>query len=259
MTWTTRLRSKTNGLAAITAGDGPPILLLHGVGLRAEAWNRQIDGLARDFHLIAPDMLGHGESVPASGQTSVSDYTDSILALIHDPVLVVGHSMGAMIALDMAIRFPEQVRGVAALNAIWKRTAEAAAAVRDRAESLDGRTPADPASTLSRWFDDAVSPERNACAKWLRDVNPAGYKTAYTAFAKGDGPNETALTHLSCPALFMTGQMEPNSTPQMSQAMAKRAPQGRAIIVEGAAHMMPITHAEVVTAALLDFAREVWT
>lgn len=258
MTWTIRQRSEASGLAAIRQGAGPTVLLLHGVGLRAEAWNRQIDVLARDYHVIAPDMPGHGESAPVSAEMSLQDYTDAVMGLVQSPVMVVGHSMGAMIALDMAIRFPQQVRGVAALNAIWKRSAVALAAVRARAESLDGQRVADPEATLMRWFGTSLSPERAACDGWLRAVDPAGYKAAYSVFAASDGPDASALMGLSCPALFMTGEAEPNSTPQMSCAMADVAPEGRAVIVKGAAHMMPMTHAETVNKALSDFAREVW-
>ena len=64
------------------------------------------------------------------------------------------------------------------------------------------------------------------------------------------------LARLSCPALFMTGAKEPNSTPEMSQAMARIAPHGRAVIVEGAAHMLPMTHAVPVNAELAVLVRE---
>lgn len=259
MTWTTRPRSEAAGLAAIVAGDGPTILLLHGVGLRAEAWALQIDALSAEFRVIAPDMPGHGARAWSKTNMRLQDYGDSVLALLESPALVVGHSMGAMIALDIAARYPEKVRGIAALNAIWKRSEEASAAVRARANRLDGQTPADPEGALERWFGEAPSSERDACGRWLREVNPAGYKAAYSVFASSDGPDEADLAHLSCPALFMTGGREPNSTPQMSQAMAALAPHGRAIIVEDAAHMMPMTHAPVVNAALQDFAREVWS
>ena len=55
----------------------------------------------------------------------------------------------------------------------------------------------------------------------------------------------------------MTGELEPNSTPAMSRAMAKLVPNGRAQIVKGAAHMMPMTHAAEVNAALSTFLNEV--
>ena len=93
MTWTTRPRSKFGPLAAITAGEGPLVLLLHGVGLRAEAWGAQIDALvAAGFSVIAPDMLGHGGSDGPS--ESLSDFVAPLKALLDQPAVVVGHSMG---------------------------------------------------------------------------------------------------------------------------------------------------------------------
>lgn len=257
MTWTTRPRSDRAGLAAIEAGEGAQIVLLHGVGLRSEAWNRQIDALAERYHVMALDMPGHGESVVRSEMSRVSDYTDAVVAAFDEPALVVGHSMGAMIALDLAVRAPDRVRGVVALNAIFERSPEAAHAVQARAAELDGVSVADPTGALNRWFGADETPERAACQDWLRSVTPAGYRAAYTAFANSAGPDRVDLARLSCPALFMTGALEPNSTPPMSEAMAALAPTGRAIIVPDAAHMMPMTHPEVVNAALLDFAAEV--
>lgn len=259
MTWTTRPRSEFGALRAITAGDGPTVLLIHGVGLRAEAWNAQIDAMSERFRVVAVDMPGHGQSPLLAPDSGLSEYTDAIADGLNAPALVVGHSMGAMIVLDMAIAHPHLVRGVVALNAIFQRDHAAAEAVQARANSLDGATVADPGGTLTRWFGDASSPERDACKSWLSGVDPAGYRLAYSVFAHNNGPNPTALAALSCPPLFLTGREDPNSTPAMSQAMADLAPKGRAQIVEGAAHMLPMTHVSQVNAALLDFAQEVWT
>lgn len=258
MTWTTRPRSDHDTLSAITAGQGATVVFIHGVGLRAEAWGAQLDALSPHYHVVAVDMPGHGDSALPAGDLNLSDYTDAIAAGIDGPVMVVGHSMGAMIALDMAIRHPGKVQGVVALNAIFRRRPDASDAVKARAAELDGANMADPSGTLERWFGTDTSAEREACHRWLTEVNPAGYKAAYTIFAHQDGPDTDALTTLPCPALFVTGADEPNSTPAMSQAMAALAPQGRAEIIEGAAHMMPMTHAAQVNAALLDFAKELW-
>lgn len=257
MIWTTRQRSDRSGLAAIVAGEGAQIVLLHGVGLRAEAWNRQIDAFSERYHVTALDMPGHGDSAVRPNLTRVSDYADAVLGAFDGPALIVGHSMGAMIALDLAVRAPEQVKGVVALNAIFERSPEAAAAVQARAAELDGVTVADPTGALNRWFGANDSSECAACHDWLCSASPEGYKAAYTAFAHNPGPRRSNLERLSCPALFMTGALEPNSTPAMSEAMAALTPKGRAIIVPDAAHMMPMTHPEVVNAALLDFAAEV--
>ena len=89
------------------------------------------------------------------------------------------------------------------------------------------------------------------------DVNPAAYKCAYTAFATSQIPDQIGLSRISCPALFMTGSEEPNSTPAMSETMASLAPKGRSIIVDGAAHMMPMTHPREVNAAIHSLINEV--
>lgn len=242
MTWTTRPRSEFGRLRAVRAGVGPSVVLLHGVGLRSEAWNAQIDDLSRDFKVIAPDM---------AGGTTLADYVDPVAEALDAPAWMVGHSMGAMMALELAARYPEKVRGVVAMNAIYRRSEEAAKAVQARAAMLDGRTIPDPAPTLSRWFGETPSPERTACDHWLRTANPALYRDAYTVFAHEDGP--LALNTLSCPALFLTGADEPNSTPAMSQAMAALAPQGSAHVIPNAAHMMPMTHPTAVNAKLRAF------
>lgn len=258
MIWTTRPRSEVSGLAAIMAGAGPNVLLIHGVGLQAEAWNSQIDALAMQHRVIAVDLPGHGQSAVLSKRLGLSGYTDAISKTLDAPTLVIGHSMGAMIALDLAIRYPERVCGVAALNAIYRRSPEAAAAVKVRAASLDGVAIADPVAPLHRWFGSTPSPEREACRTWLKSVSPAGYKMAYEVFAQENGPSARALLGFARPALFMTGSVEPNSTPEMSRHMATLAPYGHAHIVEHAAHMMPMTHADDVNEQLLRFAEGVF-
>mgnify|MGYP001563362020 CR=1 FL=1 len=257
MTWTTRQRSKFANLSAISEGTGLQILLIHGVGLRAEAWNGQIDALAQNHRVVAVDMPGHGESRVPSTTLKLAEYTDEIAAGIAEPTIVIGHSMGAMIALDLAARHADHILGVAALNAIFERENAAAEAVRSRADSLDGVTSTDPKPTLDRWFGETSSAERAACQNWLTSVDPAGYQLAYHAFAYNDGPKRQDLSNLSCPALFMTGSDEPNSTPEMSERMAAIAPEGEAVIASNAAHMMPMTHVDEVNAALLQFIAKV--
>jgi len=258
MTWITLPRSSISGLAAVTRGTGPTtLLLLHGVGLRAEAWGAQFDLPAR---IVAPDMPGHGESPWNGNNLTLEDYVHAALDLLKRldaPAIVVGHSMGAMLALELANRAPELVKGVAALNAIFERNLPAQKSVQGRASALDGKSIPDPAPTLERWFGMAASAERDACASWLIDVNPATYKCAYTAFATSQIPDRDSLSRLTCPALFMTGSEEPNSTPAMSETMASLAPNGRSIIVDGAAHMMPMTHPNEVNAAILSLITEV--
>lgn len=261
-TWATRRRSEyRGGIAGIRAGEGqgdaPTVVLVHGVGLNADSWSAQTDALSHRFQVHAIDLPGHGESAALSAPASLADYGDALTAALADvgqPFALAGHSLGALIALDIAVRYPARVRAVAALNAVHRRGKEALAAVGARADSMAADKANDPKPTLQRWFgDDLESAEARACRDWLTSVDPAAYKTAYSIFAKSDSPPDAALAGLTCPALFLTGADEPNSTPAMSEAMAAKVPQGRALIVPGAAHMAMMTHAETVNRALLDF------
>jgi pimeloyl-ACP methyl ester carboxylesterase len=239
----------------MASSEGPLVILIHGVGLRAEAWGAQFDALSQTCRVIAVDMPGHGASTALAPRPELAGFTDTIAAALNGPAVIVGHSFGAMIALDLAIRHPKLVNGVAALNAIYRRDATAQAAVIARAKSLDGKTVSDPTETLNRWFGTASSPEREACDNWLRATDPEGYRNAYRVFATENGPADSDLAAMHCPALFLTGTQEPNSTPAMSQQMAALVPSGQAEIIKDAAHMLPLTHAPQVNAILTNFVR----
>lgn len=259
MTWTIPPRSDgPSGLALSRSGSGPAIVLIHGVGLRSESWARQIPALAERFTVIAVDLPGHGQSTPFDTQPALADYADRIAEVIDrqaGPVVIAGHSLGALAALEISIRHPDLCAGVAALNAIFRRSKQASDSVRARAGNLPVDRIPDPEPTLRRWFEIDPNPDaENACRDWLLTVDPAAYKAAYTVFAQTDGPSDDALRGLSCPALFMTGSEEPNSTPAMSASMTALVPEGQCNVVDGAAHMMPMTHFGAVNAALLYFA-----
>ena len=254
-TWKARPRTNVGGLSAIVAGTGPLLVLLHGVGLRAEAWSPVVDALSAEFTVVAPDMPGHGESPLIAPDAALVDFVRAAAPVLDRPAIVAGHSMGAMIALALADHAPTKVRAVLALNAIFERDETAKAAVKARAAALDGTSVADPGPTLTRWFGAAPSPERLACNAWLTSVDPLGYRTAYTVFAKGDGPSRAALAALDQPALFATGADDPNSTPEMATRMAALCPNGQVQVTQGAAHMLPMTHPMTVVAALKGLAR----
>ena len=259
MIWTTQPRSKGAGdLTYWSGGEGPAVVLIHGVGLRAEAWAGVMPKLATRHSVFAIDMPGHGQA-PLGTVTTLGDFADHIGEFVQSldgPVVIGGHSMGAILALMLAEKLPEKVRAVAALNAIYQRTEDATKAVQTRAASLRTDGPSDPTATLARWFGEAptgaLAEARTACGNWLRSVDPMGYKTAYQSFANQDGPTQAMLDALDIPALFMTATGDGNSTPEMSQAMAARAPKGVAHIVADAAHMMPMTHPHVVADALMN-------
>jgi flavin reductase (DIM6/NTAB) family NADH-FMN oxidoreductase RutF len=134
------------------------------------------------------------------------------------------------------------------LNAVHERSPEARAAVEARAAAI---TPGMSfASTLDRWFDKDERALRERAGQWLERTDPSAYATAYRIFATGDRVFSGRLSGILCPALFATGEGDPNSTPAMAEAMAGAAPRGRCAVVAGARHMMPLTHWQEVNSLL---------
>ncbi|MBA3643690.1 MAG: alpha/beta hydrolase [Chloroflexia bacterium] len=115
-----RRRLAANGITlAVTeyAGDGPPLLLLHGIGSRAESWWSVLDGLAAHFQLFALDFRGHGASAkPARGYLFpdyAADLADVLDALAIDRPRILGHSLGGLVALEWAKTHPCQAIAIA--------------------------------------------------------------------------------------------------------------------------------------------------
>ena len=95
-----------------TAGRGPVLLLLHGITNSSETWEHVAPALSDRFTLIAPDLLGHGDSATPRGDYSLgahaSGVRDVLTALGHERVTVIGHSLGGGIAMQFAYQFPER-------------------------------------------------------------------------------------------------------------------------------------------------------
>jgi len=92
-------------------GWGPPILLIHGVTGSSETWDDVIPFLSDRYTVIAPDLLGHGDSAKPRGDYSLGAYASGIRDLMraigHDSATVVGHSLGGGVAMQVAYQFPE--------------------------------------------------------------------------------------------------------------------------------------------------------
>jgi pimeloyl-ACP methyl ester carboxylesterase len=94
------------------AGRGPLVVLLHGIAGSARTWDAVVPALAKHVHVVAPDLLGHGESAKPRGDYSLGAYAsgvrDLLAALGHDSATIVGHSLGGGVAMQFAYQFPER-------------------------------------------------------------------------------------------------------------------------------------------------------
>jgi len=103
--------------AFVRAGEGPALLLLHGIGNNCQTWAGVIDRLAETHTVIAPDLLGHGNSDKPRGDYSIAAYANGMRDLLSvldiEQATVVGHSLGGGIALQFAYQFPERCQRLA--------------------------------------------------------------------------------------------------------------------------------------------------
>ncbi len=94
------------------AGSGPLLVLVHGIAGTSATWNSVMPWLAERYTVIAPDLLGHGESSKPEGDYSLGAYANEIRDLLealgHDRSTLVGHSLGGGVALQYAYQFPER-------------------------------------------------------------------------------------------------------------------------------------------------------
>ena len=98
--------------AFVKVGEGPAVLLLHGLGCDHTTWEPVIDALAKRYTVIAPDLLGHGRSAKPRADYSLGGYANGMRDLLTilgiDKVTVVGHSFGGGVAMQFAYQFPER-------------------------------------------------------------------------------------------------------------------------------------------------------
>ena len=109
----TELQSAAGSLFYEEAGSGKPLLLIHGFPLSGGIWNRQLDGLAGKFRVIAPDLRGFGRSTPADLPYSMDLYADDTIMLMDhlgiESAAVCGMSMGGYVLLNLLERYPDRV------------------------------------------------------------------------------------------------------------------------------------------------------
>jgi pimeloyl-ACP methyl ester carboxylesterase len=102
------------------AGEGPTVVLVHGIAGSSDQWEPAMHLLAERFTVIAPDMLGHGRSAKPRGDYSLGAYAsgvrDLLVALDRRSATVVGHSLGGGVAMQFAYQFPERCERLALVS-----------------------------------------------------------------------------------------------------------------------------------------------
>jgi len=104
------------GIRYLIGGEGPPLVLVHGLGGAAGNWRLVAPALAAARRVLIPELPGHGGSEPLRGAQTIDPFADAVLAVAEAegavPAPWVGHSLGGLVALRTAVRRPEAVTGI---------------------------------------------------------------------------------------------------------------------------------------------------
>jgi len=240
----------------------PALVLIHGVGLDHTMWQAQVQALVPDYQVITYDLLGHGLSPRADAGTSLDTLAAQLLQLLNflalDRVHLVGFSLGGLIARVVASQHNQRLNSLIIMNSVFNRGPDLSAAILERVAQVDLHGPiANIDQALERWFSPAYAQANPSYIRQLRSQvlanHQPSYSRCYRLFGEGDNVAAAQLRQITSPTLVITGELDPGSTPAMSQALAAKIAGATATIVTNARHMMPVENAAQVNQHMRDF------
>ncbi|WP_382163477.1 alpha/beta fold hydrolase [Hydrogenophaga sp. ANAO-22] len=250
-----------------TLGSGPTVLMLHGIGGGHVAFAPQVETLAAaGYRAVAWDMPGYGHSAPIEPYTFkglAQSCIDLIDALQCEHVVLLGHSMGGMVAQEVVARRPERVSRLVLCGtsaAFGKRTdgrsadAWAQQFIAQRTAPLDaGQSMAEVAQRLvPQMVGPGSLPEGLRLAEHcMAGVPAATYRRALDCLVTFD--RQAALGDIRVPTLLIGGEFDRVAAPAVMKQMAEAIPDARYAELKGIGHLMNLEAPDDFDALLLDF------
>jgi pimeloyl-ACP methyl ester carboxylesterase len=254
------------GLGVATTGVGPPLLLIAGFGADASGWRLQADELSATHTVVTYDHRGIGDSWPSRAPgldiaTLAADAQALLVALGHSPAVIVGASMGAAVALELALAHAEAVRCLVLLAPVIEPDPRFEAVL--RAWCTHETPHAEPRirSMLPWLFGREIlrhAGKREAAAVALRTM--AGRTPAATlrqhaaALLAWLGTRTTEIARIAAPTLVVVGHDDVLTPPAQAERVARELPHARLEVLAGAGHGLMMERAETVNALIRDFA-----
>ena len=253
---TTKISERLRSVHLAGRPDAPSLILLHSLGLDHRLWLPVCSALAGDFQLIAPDLPGHGALADKARLSSISIAADHVLKLMDElniaAAAVMGLSMGGAVAQQLALRRPERVSHLILAATMPKGVP----AFIERAEAAerDGLHK-QIETTLTRWFTPEMVSEETPAVAYARDVlfktEVGNWACAWRALANHDAIE--GLKSLNMPTLCIAGSLDPSTPPALLQSIAAAMPQASYVEIEGAPHLVALTHPDALADAIRAF------
>lgn len=233
------------------------VLLIHGAGVSARSWIHQLQGLAGTLRVLALDLPGHGESAPI-WKPSVEGFADTAHRLLEalgtGPVWVAGHSLGGAVALALAARHPERVKGLVLISS-GARLPESTAPLQRLIWQLLP-TPVRKFLFLLTvqkiLFAPGAPPQ--AVVLGMEEIQGCRRETLMTdtMVARAMRLEETARS-LRVPTLILCGSLDRLTPPGLSEQLEALIPGAQLDIIEGAGHMLPLERPDQLNQKVVNF------
>ena len=257
---------EVNGLelAFERTGEGPPLVLVHGVLCDSRAWRPQLDGLADEFTVVAWDEPGAGRSPDPPGPFGLADYADSLAGLIEalglGPARVAGMSWGGVVAQELYRRRPELVAGLILADSYagWAGSLPAEVCA-ERLASCLAQADMPPAEVADQWLPSLFSEHAPAevveeLGAILRDFRPAGLRLVAPAVAAAD--HSDLLPRIEVPTLLVWGAEDARSPVAIAERMRDEIRGARLAVIPDCGHVSNLERPELFNAEVRGFCRE---
>lgn len=242
-------------------GQGPPLVLLHGVLGDSRMWRRQLEELAAEFTVVAWDAPDCGRSSDPPETFRLPEYADVLVIFVDalglGPPHLLGLSWGGGLALEVYRRHPATPASLilASAYAGWAGSLPADVVRQRLAQSLrEADLP--PDRWLAGWIPGlltaAAPPEMiDEVTGIMSGFHPAGLRSMVRAFAEAD--LRDVLTHIDVPTLVLHGDADQRSGLPVAEALHASIPASRLVVMPGVGHLANVEAASTFNAEVREF------
>jgi pimeloyl-ACP methyl ester carboxylesterase len=241
-------------------GEGPAVVLVHGLGADSHDWNWQIPELARRYRTVAVDLRGHGaSSVPASGY-GIAEHVDDLVAVLDglgiDRAVVVGHSLGGLVVAAFAISYPDRVAAVVEVDPAYGYDPAWPDGFRAVADAIDESGPEATLAAMEAFWT-ATTPDHLRCWHRRRVLGVPGHVLAESMRTWADAPGtvlgDASAAYLACRRCPVLAVYADASRIPWEQSTLV-SPASRVVAFDGAGHWLHQERPDEFTNLFLDWA-----